>query len=83
MPCELDETGEYDFAFIDADKTACNGFYEHCLQLRRWGARRGTLRSGDPPAQPLGPRGPAPALKLATCNAYCNINTYQGIPVDN
>ncbi|MBB4844326.1 hypothetical protein HNP55_002862 [Paucibacter oligotrophus] len=22
-------------------------------------------------------------MKLATCNAYCNINTYQGIPVDN
>ena len=31
------ETGAYDFAFIDADKTAYDAYYERCLELVRQG----------------------------------------------
>jgi predicted O-methyltransferase YrrM len=31
------ETGAYDFAFIDADKTAYDAYYERCLELVRHG----------------------------------------------
>lgn len=44
------ESGRYDFAFIDADKTGYDGYYERCLRLIRTGgliAIDNTLWGGD------------------------------------
>ena len=63
--------GQYDFAFIDADKSNYDGYYERCLALLRPGglmAIDNTLWSGRV-AQPVDARGDADTAALQRLNA--------------
>jgi caffeoyl-CoA O-methyltransferase len=64
------EAGRYDFAFIDADKTNYDGYYERCLRLLRTGgliAIDNTLWSGRV-AQPADPAQDADTAALQALN---------------
>lgn len=64
------EAGRYDFAFIDADKTNYDGYYERCLRLLRAGgliAIDNTLWSGRV-AQPVDPATDADTAALQALN---------------
>jgi len=69
------EAGQYDFAFIDADKTGYDGYYERCLQLLRPGgliAIDNTLWGGKV-AHPA--PGDADTLALQALNAKLHVDT--------
>ena len=64
------EAGQYDFAFIDADKSAYDGYYERCLRLVRQGgliAIDNTLWSGKVAEE--APASDADTLALQALNA--------------
>ena len=64
------EAGRYDFAFIDADKTNYDGYYERCLRLLRTGgliAIDNTLWSGRV-AEPVDPAQDADTAALQALN---------------
>ena len=64
------EAGRYDFAFIDADKSNYDGYYERCLRLLRAGgliAIDNTLWSGRV-AHPADPAKDADTAALQTLN---------------
>lgn len=64
------EAGRYDFAFIDADKTNYDGYYERCLRLLRTGgliAIDNTLWSGRV-AEPVDPAKDADTAALQALN---------------
>ncbi|HTN50368.1 MAG TPA: class I SAM-dependent methyltransferase [Burkholderiaceae bacterium] len=65
------EAGRYDFAFIDADKSGYDAYYERCLQLLRTGgliAIDNVLWSGRV-AQPVDPAQDADTAALQALNA--------------
>src|SRR6187200_1611232 len=69
------EAGQYDFAFIDADKASYDAYYERCLQLLRPGgliAIDNTLWSGKV-AHPAA--GDADTLALQALNAKLHVDT--------
>ncbi len=64
------ESGRFDFAFIDADKTGYRGYYEQCLTLLRSGgviALDNMLFSGRAVAPPAGDRD---SLAIAELNPF-------------
>ena len=64
------EAGRYDFAFIDADKSNYDGYYERCLRLLRAGgliAIDNTLWSGRV-AEPVDPKKDADTAALQALN---------------
>ena len=66
------ETGQYDFAFIDADKTSYDAYYERCLQLLRPGglvAIDNTLWSGKV-AHPAGDDAATVALQALNAKLH-------------
>jgi caffeoyl-CoA O-methyltransferase len=68
------EAGEYDFAFIDADKAGYPGYYEQCMQLIRKGgviALDNMLQSGKVMEDPV-PEGDATVLHKLNQYILCD-----------